>query len=64
MGAREGEASFERGFSREGREEPVGVDTRGTRRPLTDESLGLAIVDILGVCGEVQCYLLVGMCIE
>ena len=44
-----GEAFSERGISRLGREEEVGVDMAGARRPLTDESRGLAIVDISGI---------------
>jgi len=35
--------------SREGREEEVGVEIWGMRRPLTEVSRGLAIVDILCV---------------
>lgn len=47
-GFREGEPSVEReGSSREGREEEVGVEIWGMRRPLTEVSRGLAIVDIL-----------------
>lgn len=43
-----GELSTERGISREGREEDVGVERRGIRRPPgTDDSRGEAIVDIL-----------------
>lgn len=37
---------MERICSRLGREEVVGVATMGTRRPLTDVSRGLAIVDM------------------
>lgn len=46
IGGREGEAS-DRGVSRLGREEEVGVERRGTRRPEREGSRGLAIVDIL-----------------
>jgi hypothetical protein len=42
-----GDPSVDRGRSRLGREEEVGVEMRGIRRPLTDVSRGLAIVDIL-----------------
>ena len=48
-----GEGSEERGFSKEGREEEVGVEIRGGRRPLTEDSRGLAIVDIWEDLGEV-----------
>jgi hypothetical protein len=41
-----GELSDERGSSRLGREEEVGVGMRGTRRPLTEVSRGLVIEDI------------------
>lgn len=42
-----GEASEDLfGISRLGLDEDVGVDIRGTFRPLTEVSLGLAIVDI------------------
>ena len=44
-----GDPSVDRGRSRLGREEDVGVEMRGIRRPLTEVSRGLAIVDILGV---------------
>ncbi len=47
-GPRFGDEDAERGFSREGREEDVGVEIWGIRLPLTDESRGLAIVDMLG----------------
>lgn len=46
-----GELSIERGISREGREEEVGVEIRGIRRPVTEDSRGEAIVDILVICG-------------
>lgn len=46
-GAREGEPSVERVCSREGREEVVGVEIWGMRRPFTEVSRGLAMVDIL-----------------
>ena len=49
-GVRLGEASVERvGRSREGREEEVGVEIWGTRRPFTEVSRGLAIVDIMAL---------------
>ena len=38
---------MDRVLSKLGREEPVGVAMSGMRRPLTDVSRGLAIVDIL-----------------
>lgn len=38
-------------ISREGREEDVGVEIRGIRRPVTEDSRGEAIVDILLICG-------------
>ena len=49
-----GEGEEARGASKEGREEEVGVEIWGIRRPLVERSRGLAIVDILraksGVC--------------
>lgn len=43
---------MERGFSREGREEVVGVESWGKRRPpVTEVSRGLAIVDIFLLVG-------------
>lgn len=47
IGGQEGEPSFERGLSRLGREEEVGVEISGTRRLLRDGSRGVAMVDIL-----------------
>lgn len=45
---------MDRVLSKLGREEPVGVAMSGMRRPLTDVSRGLAIVDILNGCVKVQ----------
>ena len=44
-----GEGSEERGISRLGREEEVGVEIWGIRRPFRELSRGLAIVDIANV---------------
>ncbi len=47
-GPRDGDASVERMmFSNEGREEEVGVEIWGMRRPLMEEERGVAIVDIV-----------------
>lgn len=46
-GAREGEEEGERWLSRLGREEEVGVEIRGMRRPVMEASRGLAMVDML-----------------
>lgn len=51
-----GELSWERGISREGREEDVGVEIRGIRRPVTEDSRGEAIVDILLIWMSVWIY--------
>lgn len=53
MGGREGEES-DRGVSRLGREEEVGVEMRGIRRPEREGSRGLAMVDIVVVYSMIR----------
>lgn len=47
----EGLGEEEESSSREGREDDVGVEIKGIRRPVTEDSRGEAIVDMFAFAG-------------